>query len=57
MLPFHSQLINFLKINISRNKHIYIIINTTHEGICVEFAYYTYFMNHPLNKIVDDFGE
>jgi len=36
-LPLRSQLINFLKIYILKNKHTYIIINASYEGICVEF--------------------
>jgi len=29
-----SQLIHFIKINMLRNKHTYIMINASYEGIC-----------------------
>jgi len=35
-LPFRSQLINFIKRKIVRNKNTYIRINAHYEGICVE---------------------
>jgi len=36
-LPFHSQLINFLKKYFKELAYNYILINTSNKGICVEF--------------------
>jgi len=36
-LPFRSQLINFLEKYFKEIAYIYIMINASNEGICVEF--------------------
>ena len=36
-MPFHSQIINFLKKDSLRNKHTFMTINASWEGICVKF--------------------
>ena len=37
MLPFRSQVIQFINQNNLRNMHTFIMINASNEGICVEF--------------------